>query len=290
MGDFANIAISGISLLRKNKKQRTRKLIAYLNATLRELVHIFAGFLGPQRPDEARIAYQALKKTGTKGVMIDVGAHFGGSLRPFALHGWRVFAFEPDSDNRAQLQKRFGQFQHVVIDPRAVSDTPVESATLYRSPESTGISTLTSFEPSHAPAETVGVTTLEIFLTQNNLLSPPVDFLKIDTEGFDVNVLRGYPWKDAHPRLILCEFEDSKEITGYTFLNMAAYLQEQGYQLVVSEWYPIRKYGESHRWRGFAKFPCELADPKGWGNIFATNDSSIYDALWHICAKKNPQG
>ena len=97
---------------------------------------------GTYRPDESKIAFDALNADTFKGLMIDVGAHYGSILSPFALSGWQVIAFEPDSKNREKLVESFGDSQNVIIDARAVSDQPREKAVLYRSEESTGISGL----------------------------------------------------------------------------------------------------------------------------------------------------
>jgi FkbM family methyltransferase len=216
--------------------------------------------------------------------MIDVGAHLGGALSLFAHSGWRVYAIEPDSENRKKLETTFGSLQNVVIDSRAMSDQTGVQAILYRSTESTGISGLSSFHPSHRPGEVVNVTTLGHFFDEQGITNQSVDFLKIDTEGFDLRVLKGIPWHKISPRLILCEFEDSKTIPlGYTFHDLAKFLVAHGYKLIVSEWYPIERYGVSHKWRQFATYPCKLMDTGAWGNILATNDDSLYDALLQIC-------
>ena len=44
---------------------------------------------------------------GRRGVMIDVGAHFGASMRLFLNNGWRVFAFEPSDKNRQVLLNKY---------------------------------------------------------------------------------------------------------------------------------------------------------------------------------------
>jgi hypothetical protein len=84
--------------------------------------------------------------------------------------------------------------------------------------------------------------------------------------------------------MILCEFDDSKTVPlGYTFHDLANYLIKQGYKLLVSEWYPIKKYGGPHDWRCFSPYPCELEDPKAWGNIMATKEDSLYHSLIQLC-------
>ena len=231
-----------------------------------------------QSVDEASIAFEVLSEQVRRGVMIDVGAHFGGSLAPFVSSGWVVLAFEPDKRNRAVLQTAFGHRENIRIDPRAVTDTRRENVTLFRSSLSTGISSLAAFHPSHKPSDLVDSVSLTDALIEYAM--DTVDFLKIDTEGFDLFVLRGVPWTTCHPRLVLCEFEDAKTgPLGYTYHDLATFLRERGYRVIVSEWWPVETYGSSHRWRTYATYPCELQDKTGWGNLLATRDPRVFAAL-----------
>lgn len=237
------------------------------------------------RPDETHMVFQLLNNTERSGLMIDVGAHHGSSLASFAQQGWQVIAFEPDSSNRAELANTFDAYENVIIDPRACSDQVQPEATLFTSAESTGVSGLSAFLDSHAASEKVVVTTLADALQEHGLSAKPVDFLKIDTEGFDLMVLKGYPWAQSpHPRVILCEFEDAKTVPlGYNFHQLAAFLVDLGYHLIISEWYPVKAYGGLHRWRRFTTYPCQLADPKGWGNIFAVREATLFSQLCELC-------
>ena len=51
-------------------------------------------------PNEVYCCYKILENRADNPFMIDVGAHVGGSLIKFALSGWKVYAFEPDDQNR----------------------------------------------------------------------------------------------------------------------------------------------------------------------------------------------
>jgi FkbM family methyltransferase len=222
--------------------------------------------------------------------MIDVGAHHGSSLKPFAELGWQVIAFEPDSNNRRLLENAFSGCKNVIIDPRACSDQIQPEVTLFTSPISSGVSGLSAFLESHQAAEKVSVTTLANAMQEYGITEKQVDFLKIDTEGFDLMVLKGYPWElPVHPDVILCEFEDTKTLPlGYDFHHLANYLVGKAYKLVISEWYPVKEYGAIHRWRRFTTYPCELADPQGWGNIIAVKDHEVYYQLCQLCQLDRP--
>lgn len=253
---------------------------------LRGLFHvIYAKAKHTNGPDEVDMVYQLLKDSDKSGLMIDVGAHHGACLAPFAEDGWQVIAFEPDSSNRHHLAKAFGTYENVIIDPHACSDQSQPEATFYTSAESTGVSGLSAFLDSHQASEKVSVTTLAQALETHGQSDQPVDFLLIDTEGFDLMVLKGYPWESGHhPRVILCEFENKKtQPLGYDFDDLAGFLLDLGYHLLISEWYPIKVYGGVHRWRQFMPYPGQLADPAGWGNIFAVKDKTLFKQLQTRC-------
>ncbi len=241
-----------------------------------------SGFKKP--PDEIGLCYQTLEADKQPGLLIDVGAHHGGFLAPFARSGWEVIAFEPDSKNRKTLFEKFGNTPDIQIDPRAVSNEQKAQATLFRSDISDGISSLRAFHPSHEPADQIEVVTLASFLNQNGFGDLRTwDLLKVDTEGYDLFVLEGVPWETVSPRMIICEFEDIKtNPLGYKFDDLINFLGEKGYQMIVSEWYPIKKYGEVHRWRRFIQSPYELYTLKAWGNIIAVKEPRLFKRLVNL--------
>ncbi len=218
--------------------------------------------------DETKIVAELLAAEKPNAVMVDVGAHFGSALAPFAKQVWQVYAFEPDPDNRQQLLKKFETWENVVISESAVSDRFGETVALYASEESTGISALAPFRESHRPRCQVTTTTVANICAEHRL--EHVDFLKIDTEGFDLMVLKGVPWEQVQPEVIECEFEDRKTVPlGYRFDDLAQYLVERGYTVLVSEWHPVVRYGIKHDWRRLVPYPCKLSSAEAWGNLLA---------------------
>ena len=154
-------------------------------------------------PDEMALVF-ALLGDAPPGVLLDVGAHHGSALLPFARRGWRVHAFEPDPANRARLLARCAGLAGVTLDPRAVSDRDGAAATLYTSPVSTGISALAPFHASHRAAASVETVTLTRYCAERGV--ERVDVLKTDVEGFDLFALRGFPWERLCPEVVVCEF------------------------------------------------------------------------------------
>jgi FkbM family methyltransferase len=201
------------------------------------------------------------------GMMFDVGAHFGESHRPYLERGWHVMAFEPDPSNRSRIRTTPGAGTLDLLDC-AVGERPLADAAFYASDESTGVSTLVPFIASHKPVCRVQVRTLDEVCQERAMTR--CDFLKIDTEGHDLFVLRGFPWDRMQPEVILCEFEDRKtQPLGYDDRALGEFLTVRGYAVFLSEWDPIERYGGQHTWRRAVRFPVSLLDARGWGNFIA---------------------
>lgn len=233
--------------------------------------------LGRLKVEEVEIVHAVFAQERARGVMIDVGAHHGMSLGPFAAMGWRIVAFEPDDANRRHLVRDFGHSPDVSIDPRAVAEREAEGLAFYSSDVSTGISGLSAFHESHVQSQTVKATTIASVVNEFSL--DRIDFLKIDTEGYDLFVLKGIDWNSVAPEVIVCEFEDRKtEPLGYTLLDMHRFLVERGYEVSISEWEPIVEYGRTHVWKRFTGDPTTVAS-QGWGNFIAFRDDKRFAAL-----------
>lgn len=227
--------------------------------------------------DECRFVFEVLAAKQNPGIMIDVGAHYGGSLRDYVKSGWQVWAFEPDAKNRSRLIQEFGEHPCVHISQEAVSDKIDEDVAFFVSEVSTGISGLSAFHDSHKQSTTVKTTTLSSVITREEI--PHIDFLKIDVEGFEMAVLNGLDFTAAKPRAIVAEFEDRKsEQHGYKMKDLAEKLVAQDYVVFVSEWHPITQYGTQHSWRRLRRYPFAPAE-NSWGNLVAFANEPTPDVL-----------
>lgn len=221
--------------------------------------------------DETDVVAAYLVGKSPHGSMIDIGAHQGSALAPFLENDWKIWAFEPDHQNRAKLQQRLSNHRNkgnVQLETGCVSNKSQKGVPFYQSEESTGISGLSAFRATHKEAQRVDTVSLADYFQGQEM--PVVDFLKIDTEGHDLFVLQGFPWERNRPKVIECEFEDLKtKPLGYRTKDMADFLVGKGYTVYVSEWHPILRYGQRHDWHRLMKYPCELACPESWGNLLA---------------------
>lgn len=218
--------------------------------------------------DEVTLLARWWQRQSWRPVMLDVGAHQGGAAAPFLAEGWIVHAFEPDPQLCRALRQRLGVNPRLRIVERAVSNADREDVPFFTTAESTGAGTLAPFLPSHVERRLVDTTTLDAYCHEAGI--DRVDFLKVDVEGLDLQVLEGFPWDRMTPPVVLCEFDERKTVPrGYGFRELGDFLVRRGYTVYVSEWHPVVRYGIRHDWARLAPYPCDLKDSAAWGNLIA---------------------
>jgi len=206
-----------------------------------------------------------------KGVMLDVGACYGSSHIPFL--GWDIYAFEPDPNNAKKIKPHPG----VKVIDVAVSDTEGDDIQFYRTPISYGMSSMLPFFESHKPSHTVKVRRFDTLLPELGVTR--VDYIKIDVEGYDFMVLKGFPWDAIRPAVVMCEFGNCKsELLGYSHNDIAEYMIGKGYHVIVSEWVEAEfingRY--QHKWLGYLRYPPPPERAMYWGNMIFINDNCLH--------------
>jgi FkbM family methyltransferase len=135
-------------------------------------------------------AYLACR--GAQGTLLDVGANDGSHSWLFSLAGWRCIAFEPQPSCVAYLRRigSLNRFTQLTIEQCAVGDRPAASVDFYVS-ASTWFSSMDSenvarFEtPDRIAVKTI---TLDAYCHEHRIAP---NCIKIDVEGYELNVLRG---------------------------------------------------------------------------------------------------
>lgn len=160
---------------------------------------------GIWEPVETLIAGKYIKRND---IVVDVGAHIGYYALLFSyLVGkeGRVFAFEPELKNFLLLQENMhlNKTRNVVTEELAVSDVDKEKALFYLTGYMTGHHSLIDVQETDEIVE-VRQVSLDTYFYPGT----PIDFVKIDTEGNECNVLKGMTSviKDNPKIKILCEF------------------------------------------------------------------------------------
>ena len=128
-----------------------------------------------------------------KKLMFDVGANHGDKTAPFSLIANKVIAFEPDKANVEFLNFRFRYNKNVTIEDKAVS-SEIGTAQFYVVNPGSGLNTIDAKRKELLDIDAgyiVSTTTLDAMI---QTYGTP-DFIKIDVEGHEIDVLSGL----SHP-------------------------------------------------------------------------------------------
>lgn len=135
-----------------------------------------------------------LLKNLENGIIIDVGAHIGDTVKLYRNYfpGYKIFCFEPFSDSCGYLKKRFINDSNITTVERALG-SKVETKSLYVS----NFSNLNSLQRPNerawgfADEKSVDVETITLdqFCLENDIKQ--IDILKLDVQGSELDVLMG---------------------------------------------------------------------------------------------------
>ena len=163
------------------------------------------------------------------GFYLDIGAHHPVKLNnTYHLYqaGWRGICIEPNEDLVNNFKRSRPQDTVLNI---AVSNFEGE-ADFYMGQYSVH-SSLQENNNTNLSKRKVPVRKLESILDEKEITD--IDFLSVDTEGTEVDVLEGLNLKRYRPRLILAEYNTSSRAN----LTLQPYLLENGYHLIfINTW------------------------------------------------------
>lgn len=174
-------------------------------------------------------------RVGPNEVVVDVGAHIGRYTLAAAVHAAVVIAIEPDLGSFRLLDRnvRLNGFTNVILVSKALSSKAGTRPLQLPSVENTGTATL---EPPHgrrgpdrSTVVLVPTDTLDHIVRENHLTR--IDWLKIDVEGHEVEVLRGGESALAMTRRLILEVTDSSAPEARRILESAGFetvLVEEG--------------------------------------------------------------
>lgn len=165
-------------------------------------------------------------------VILDVGANVGQSCKRYrhAFPKAKIFAFEPTMDTFAQLQARFSKDNAIECFQLALGDQSTH-ATI----EQQKHSVCNRIGQLGVDAEIPGavkITTGDAFCAEHKI--DWINFLKIDTEGFDLRVCRGFREMLEAGKVDLIQVEaglNPKNTLHVPFQDFKDYLEPLGYYI-----------------------------------------------------------
>ncbi len=158
--------------------------------------------------DEADLVQRFFNRE-TEGGFVEVGAHDGAADSSQTWHleqlGWRGILVEPQSSLAEKL--KVNRPTATVIQAACCGVGASESATFYLA-EISGFSGLQEHVDDqgiqYTGTETVMLRTLDDIIEEASL-SVPLRFVSIDTEGTELEVLKGFTLEKNRPELVLIE-------------------------------------------------------------------------------------
>ncbi|MGZ8193235.1 MAG: FkbM family methyltransferase, partial [Methylobacter sp.] len=174
--------------------------------------------------------------------VLDIGANIGYYTLLFSdlvSPGGRVTAIEPDQGNFLCLKRNLtGQVVKGIASLHQVAlGETAHNAYLFRSTENAGMHRLYASVCCSSNSTDVTV------ITGDSLALPPLDFIKIDIEGYELAALRGLAatLKQSPGLKILCEFSPlSLWEAGFSPTDFLEYMRTFGLRLIVQD---------KHAWR-----------------------------------------
>lgn len=230
-------------------------------------------------------------------VALDIGANIGDVTEGLLDAGYEVIAFEPNLPVFEQLQRRFGNRKGLQLHHLAIGRTDAtmqlhiaedfsptniyKDSTLYSSLILHSMPEKLQFTRSSA----VKVRSLESLHNSMEIPSE-IGLLKIDAEGFDLEIIRGMG-EQVYP-VVVAEYWD-KEMPfargeAYNRLDdLVVEMRDRGY------WWHIVVHRDEDK--GDIGFYCNSprSVPNSWGNIFFFREQSIFFQALSWCSKSIPR-
>ncbi len=173
------------------------------------------------------------------GFYVDVGAHdpfrFSNTAY-FYLRGWSGLNIEPDPDGALRIQRYRGRDTTVNL---GVGTTQSEMA-FFRFDEP-ALNTFSAALASRRQKQDgykivqevkVAVDRLESILSKRLLPGQKIDFMTVDAEGLDLDVLRSNNWNRFRPEIVVAE-SFHRDLKALTEDPMAIFMASVGYDLVA---------------------------------------------------------
>jgi FkbM family methyltransferase len=228
---------------------------------------------------------------------LDIGANHGNVSEPLLKAGYEVYAFEPQPQVCEDLVRRLGNRDGFHVFPFALgsqeAEMPLHMAVDLSADktygDATGYSSLTQHSmPADLPftsARPVMVKTLA-GLHDAGTLPENIGLVKIDTEGYDLEVVRGMGER-RYP-VVATEFWDSGIPFGganqlYTLESLVGEMRRRGYL-----WHIVlyRIWGQNQ-----SGFYCnhDKSVPKTWGNVVFFQDYPVFAQAQAWCSAVLPR-
>ena len=208
-----------------------------LKANLANPEHQYLYFYGTH--DERYIVTKLLRFIEPGDVCWDIGANIGFYTCLFAAQvtdTGAVVTFEPARHTYRYLRENvaLNQFTNVTLINKGLSDTAAARPLYYTDAVLTEGTASLKYTNGRTASEPVKLDTIDALICE----LPVPNLIKIDVEGYQLEVLRGGEnCLRTHAPLLIAELKDVGETNRAMFREIEAYVADLGYQI-----YEIKKY------------------------------------------------
>ncbi len=177
----------------------------------------------------AILSWEALIRPGD--IVFDIGANTGYYSLVASRVAKKVYAFEPASGMRQQLEKNIAlnKITTISVEPFALSQSTGRVKLYISSSENTGMSSLQPPENFSGQKETVNTISLDDWIIDHGPVIPSL--IKIDAEGVEANILAGMrALLDQHRPIIFIEIRaELLSKFGHTPSSVYQFLESRNY-------------------------------------------------------------
>jgi FkbM family methyltransferase len=258
-------------------------------------LHVASSRFGALNPETGLMSH--LYSFLPVGTAVDAGANRGDVSRALLDSGYKVYAFEPCPEIFEELRKRLGSNKDCSLGNLALgpADTAME---LHIAQDSSAdqkygdASLFNSLVPHAMPPGLSFVSTIKVpvrslaSLASEGEIPPQIGLLKVDTEGFDVQVLRGMG--ELRPQVVATEFWSPDFVFGQSGASnrldeIVEEMRRRGYQ-----WHIVlyRLAGSD-----LVSFYCNYNRPvsDSWGNVFFFYEHALFLRALEWCSAVLPR-
>jgi FkbM family methyltransferase len=218
-----------------------------MKSSVRSLIRAFGYDLRKYRPHDDsfhRLRFSLQRREVT--LILDVGANIGQFARTIRNVGYRgrIISFEPLSDAHAKLLVAARHDPLWIVAPRCALGSRPGKVRINIAANSQSSSILNMLErhvsgdpeSAYIGGETIVVTTLDDFLAGERDLTMSQMALKIDTQGYEAEVLGGlHKWSD-NVQVLVIEMSLAALYEGETkFLDLYRAIEDRGYHCISIE-------------------------------------------------------
>lgn len=167
---------------------------------------------------------------------IDIGGNVG-NYSAELLNRYKhaqIVCFEPSATNISLLENRFGRESRLILEPVGVAEHP-GTVTLFADTPGSGLGSMTKRDLSHFGRNFDNEEQIQIIRFEqywrDTLHRSPIDLLKLDIEGHEMDALRGCGDAIEATRVVQFEFGGSNIDTRTYFRDFWHYFRDHGFQL-----------------------------------------------------------